>query len=267
MNIFEAIILGIIQGLTEFLPVSSSGHLELGTALLGAQTEEPLLFTVLVHGATALSTIVVFRKDIAQIFAGLLQFKWNDSWEFAVKIFITMIPIGIVGVLFEKDIEAFFGGKILFVGLMLLVTAALLTLTHLVRNVKGGNVTYGKAFIIGLAQTVAVLPGISRSGSTIATALLLKVDKEKATRFSFLMVLPPILGATLLKVKDMFGDKPVNTDEIGVMALIAGFLAAFFAGYLACKWMIEIVKKGKLTWFAAYCAVVGFIAIGTHYFG
>lgn len=264
MNIIEAVILGIVQGLTEFLPVSSSGHLELGNAILGVASEEPLLFTVVVHGATALSTIVVFRRDITQIIAELFRFRWNESWDFVTKIFLSMIPIGVVGLLYEEQIEAFFGGNILLVGCMLLITAALLSFTYFVKDVKGGKVTYGKAVIIGLAQTLAIMPGISRSGSTIATALLLRVDKEKATRFSFLMVLIPILGATALKLKDYFED-PAAADKVNTMPLLFGFLAAFLAGLLACQWMIKLVKRGKLIYFAYYCATVGVLAIITHY--
>lgn len=262
MSIIEAIILGIIQGLTEFLPVSSSGHIELGAYLLNVQTEEPLLFAIVVHGATALSTIVVFRKVILDIFKGLLEFKWNESWDYASKIVISMIPVGVVGLFFEDQIDAFFGGKILLIGCMLLITATLLTFTYFVRNVEGGPVTYGKAAIIGFFQAMAILPGISRSGTTIATALLLKVDKAKATQFSFLMVLPPILGATLLKVlKFAKGSAEVVMNDISGLALTAGFLAAFLAGLLACTWMINIVKRGKLIYFAIYCAIVGAIAI------
>jgi undecaprenyl-diphosphatase len=265
MSIIEAIILGIIQGLTEFLPVSSSGHLELGAALLQVQTEEPLLFAIVVHGATALSTIVVFRKEILSLIKGLFKIEYNEEWQFAFKILISMVPVGIVGLLFEEDIEQFFGGKILLVGAMLLITATLLALTYYTRNTQGGDVTYKKSGIIGLAQAFAIMPGISRSGATIATALLLKVDKEKATRFSFLMVLPPILGATLLKVLKFTKSSEVYASDISGMALVAGFIAAFIAGLFACQWMINIVKRGKLIWFAVYCGIVGLIAITTHF--
>jgi undecaprenyl-diphosphatase len=267
MTILEAIILGIIQGLTEFLPVSSSGHLELGAAILNAYESEPLLFTVAVHAATALSTIVVFRKDLANIIRDLLKFRWNDSWDFVAKIAVSMIPIAIVGVFFEEEVEAFFGGRTLLVGCMLLITALLLSFTYFVRDVKGGPVTYGKAAIIGIAQTLAIMPGISRSGSTIATALLMKVDKEKATRFSFLMVLIPILGASALKLKDYIEAPAGEFDNIAGMPLLVGFLAAFVAGLAACQWMIKIVKRGKLIWFAVYCAIVGTVAILVSLFG
>ena len=259
MSLLEAIILGIIQGLTEFLPVSSSGHLELGTYILGIEAADNLLFAVIVHAATALSTIVVFRKDIWVIIQDLFKFQWNEGTQFVAKIFITLIPIGLVGVFFEDYIDEFFGGQIIFVGSMLLVTAVLLSISNYAVK-KDGNVTFGKAFIIGLAQTIAVLPGISRSGSTIATALILGVQKEKATRFSFLMVLIPILGASFLKTLKYFKD-PSIAEGISAIALGAGFVAAFIAGLFACLWMIEIVKRGKLIYFAIYCAIVGMIAV------
>ncbi|MAE84303.1 MAG: UDP-diphosphatase [Flammeovirgaceae bacterium] len=259
MTWIEALILGVIQGLTEFLPVSSSGHLEMGSVLLGVASSENLLFAVIVHAATALSTIVVFRQDILDIFKGLLEFKWNESWDFAIKIIISMIPVGIVGVFFEDQITALFTGNLYLVGSMLLFTSALLFFTHFKKD-NDQEVSKPKAFIIGLAQAIAILPGISRSGSTIATALLLGVEKSKATRFSFLMVLVPILGASMLKLKDYF-EEPTAYEGLGVLPMIVGFSAAFIAGYIACKWMVGIVRKGKLTYFAVYCLVVGLIAI------
>ncbi|MEQ8473147.1 MAG: undecaprenyl-diphosphate phosphatase [Marinoscillum sp.] len=259
MTWIEALILGIIQGLTEFLPVSSSGHLEIGSVLLGVQSSENLLFAVVVHAATALSTIVVFRKDILEIIKGLVAFKWNESWDFALKIVISMIPVGIVGVFFEDQITALFTGNLLLVGSMLIFTSALLFFTHFK---KDNDKPVGKrsAFIIGLAQAIAILPGISRSGSTIATALLLGVEKSKATRFSFLMVLVPILGASLLKLKDYF-EAPQAYEGLSATSMLIGFVASFMAGYVACKWMVGIVRKGKLTYFAVYCLIVGLIAI------
>ena len=259
MSIIEAIILGIVQGLTEFLPVSSSGHIELGKAILNIQTTDNLLFSIVVHGATALSTIIIFRKEILKIISGLLQFKNNESLNYALKIILSMVPVGIVGVFFEDKIEALFTGNVLLVGFMLIVTGTLLTITYFTRNTTQ-HVSYGKAFIIGIAQAVAILPGISRSGSTISTALILGVDKEKATRFSFLMVLLPILGATLLKVKD-YMEAPSIAGGISTWALILGFLAAFISGLAACSWMIKIVRRGKLIYFAYYCFAIGLISI------
>lgn len=259
MTLFEAIILGIVQGLTEFLPVSSSGHIELGTYILGIESKDNLLFSILVHAATALSTIVVFRKDIWEIITDLLKFKWNEGTQFAFKILLSIIPIGVVGVLFEDQIAEFFGGKILLVGIMLLVTAALLTFSHFAPK-KDGIVTFPKAILIGLAQTIAILPGLSRSGTTISVALLAGVDRARAARFSFLMVLIPIIGGGFLKLLDYL-ENPAIADGISGSALTFGFLAAFVSGLAACLWMINIVKKGKLIYFAIYCAIVGFIAI------
>lgn len=259
MNFIEALILGIIQGLTEFLPVSSSGHLELGTYFLDVQSDDNLLFSIILHGATACSTVVIFRKDILQIIKDIFKFEWNESTRFAAMIVLSMIPVGIAGVFFEDQIESFFGGNILLVGAMLLVTAVLLAVTYFSKR-NEGEVTFKNATLIGLAQAIAIMPGISRSGSTISVALLLGVNKEKAARFSFLMVLPPILGAMLLKTKD-FLENPEIAASISGMNLTVGFLAAFFSGMLACQWMISIVKKGKLIYFAIYCGVVGLLAV------
>ena len=259
MGILESIILGIVQGLTEFLPVSSSGHIELGKAILDVQMADNLLFSIIVHGATSLSTIVVFRKVIVDLIRGLLEFKNNEEFQYTLKIVISMIPVGIVGLLFEEKIESFFTGDVLFVGCMLLITGLLLTITYFAKNTTK-DISYKSALIIGLAQTFAILPGISRSGATISTALILGVDKEKAARFSFLMVLPPIIGATLLSVKDFF-ESSSTTESIGVAALVFGFAAAFLSGLAACTWMINIVKRGKLIYFAYYCFAVGAISI------
>lgn len=259
MSIVEAIILGILQGLTEFLPVSSSGHLEIGGYLLNIEATDNILFAIVVHAATALSTIVVFRKDLFSIIKDFLKFENNESTHYVFKIILSMVPVGIVGVFFEDQIDDFFGGKIVLVGSMLLVTALLLLFTHFYKS-KEGNVTYLKAFIIGLAQAFAILPGISRSGATISTALLLDVERSKAARFSFLMVIIPILGAAFLKVIS-FLKEPATAGSISGFALTAGFLSAFFAGLLACTWMINIVKRGKLYYFAIYCFMVGMIAI------
>ncbi len=263
MHFFEALILGIVQGLTEFLPVSSSGHLELASYLLNIEGEENLLFSIIVHAATALSTIVVFRKDIADLIKGLLAFKYNSETEFVAKIVLSAIPLAVVGLLFEEQINELFSGNILIVGSALLFTSFLLLLTFYVRR-PGGPVTYRKAIFIGLAQTLAVMPGLSRSGTTIATALLIGVDREKAARFSFLMVLIPILGAAFLKFLNYL-QHPEMGGGIQFSALLTGFIAAFLAGLAACSWMINIVKNGKLTYFAAYCALAGLLAIGSFY--
>ena len=259
MDILEAIILGVIQGLTEFLPVSSSGHLELAKAILGDTSvpEESLTFTVVLHFATALSTLVIFRKEVAEILKGLFQFKWNDQTKFSLKIIISMIPAVVVGLLFEEQLEAFFGGKILLVGVMLLVTAILLLLADKAKNTNK-EVSFTNSVIIGISQAIAMLPGISRSGATISTSVLLGIDRTKAARFSFLMVVPLIFGKIGKDV--LSGDLNFQSSEM--LPISAGFIAAFLAGILACKWMIALVKKSKLSYFSLYCAIVGFIAIG-----
>ena len=259
MDIIESIVLGLIQGLTEFLPVSSSGHLELAKTILGDTSvpEESLTFTVVLHFATALSTMVIFRKEIAEIFKGLFQFKWNEQTQFSLKIIASMIPAVIVGLLFEAQLEAFFGGKIVLVGAMLLVTAVLLLMADKAKSTDK-KVSFVNAIIIGISQAIAMLPGISRSGATISTSVLLGVDRTKAARFSFLMVVPLIFGKV---AKDlMSGD--INFSSAEIMSLSAGFFAAFISGLLACTWMISLVKKSKLSYFAIYCAIVGIIAIG-----
>lgn len=258
MDIIDAIFLGIIQGLTEFLPVSSSGHLEIGKAMLGNNSipEESLMITVVLHFATALSTILVFRKDIVEIFRGLFQFKWNGETKFSLKIIISMIPAVFAGLFFEEELEALFGGSLLLVGFMLIITALLLWLADRAKD-TGKSVSYKNAFIIGISQAIAFLPGISRSGATISTSVLLGNDKTKAARFSFLMVVPLILGKI---AKDLLSGDLANT-TIEVMPLAAGFIAAFIAGVAACTWMIELVKKSKLSYFAIYCFLVGVTAI------
>ena len=258
MEIIDAIILGIIQGLTEFLPVSSSGHLELGKAILGDQSlaEESLLFTVVLHFATALSTMVVFRKDILELIKGALKFKWNEDLQFISKIVLSMIPAVIVGLFFEEQLEQLFGGNILLVGFMLLVTAALLFFADKAKDTNK-KVSFKNAFIIGISQAIAMLPGISRSGATISTSVLLGNDKTKAARFSFLMVVPLIFGKIAKDV--LSGDLSYDTGNFATLSI--GFVAAFIAGLFACTWMISLVKKSKLTYFAIYCAIVGVIAI------
>ncbi len=259
MEIIRAIILGIIQGLTEFLPVSSSGHLELGNAILGntATGEENLVFTVVLHFATALSTLVIFRKDIIEIITGLLKFQWNEQTQFTVKIILSMIPAVIIGLFFEEELEQFFGGSIAFVGCMLLITGVLLFLADRAKNTTK-NVSIPNSILIGISQAIAMLPGISRSGATISTSVLLGVDKTKAARFSFLMVIPLIFGKIAKDV--LSGDLSLESTQI--IPLSAGFIAAFISGLFACTWMITLVKKSKLSYFAYYCFIVGFIAIG-----
>ena len=258
METIDAIILGIIQGLTEFLPVSSSGHLELGKAILGDKSvpEESLLFTVVLHFATALSTIVIFRKDILLIIKGLFQFKKNEETLFSIRIIISMIPAVLIGLFFEKQLEQLFGGNILFVGCMLIITAILLWLADKAKD-TAKTVSTSNAFIIGIAQAIAMLPGISRSGATISTSVLLGNDKTKAARFSFLMVIPLIFG----KIgKDIVsGDLSFSADNS--IPLLLGFVAAFISGLFACTWMISLVKKSKLSYFALYCIIVGITAI------
>ncbi len=257
MDWLEALILGIIQGLTEFLPVSSSGHLEIGKEILNVEAEKNMLFTIVVHGATVLSTIVVLRKDIIDIFSGVFKFKNNPETQYVLKLTISIIPVVIVGLLFKNEIEGFFNQNLLFVGLMLLVTASLLAFTYISKP-KEKDVSYKNSFIIGIAQAIAVLPGISRSGATIATGLISGVNKEKAAKFSFLMVLIPIIAANIKSIAD--GDIAAS-ESVDPLVLIVGFSAAFISGMIACKWMLKIVKRGKLAYFAVYCAVVGLISI------
>ncbi len=263
MSWFQALILGIIQGLTEYLPVSSSGHLAIGQALFGlADGESNLTFTVVLHVATVLSTVVILWSEIVWIFRDLFKWKWNEGTRYVVNILISMIPVAIVGFFFKDKIEAVFGSGLLIVGIMLLVTASLLAFSYFAKPRQKENISPLHAFIIGIAQACAVMPGLSRSGSTIATGLLLGNKKEKLAQFSFLMVIPPVLGEALLDVKDMF---EVGVSEamggISPLALIVGFVAAFITGCFACKWMVNLVKKGKLIWFAVYCVIVGIIAI------
>lgn len=256
MDWLQALVLGLLQGLTEYLPVSSSGHLTIGSYLFGLNGEDNLAFTVVVHVATVLSTLVVLWKEIDWILKGLFKFRMNDETKYFINILISMIPVGIVGVFFKDQVEEVFGSGLLIVGCMLLVTAALLVFSYYARPRQRENISPLHAFIIGLAQAVAVLPGLSRSGSTIATGLLLGNKKEKLAQFSFLMVIPPILGEALLDVvKGLKGEEAFG--GIDALPLIVGFVAAFVSGCVACKWMINIVKKGKLVWFGVYCAIAG----------
>ena len=260
MEIINAIILGIIQGLTEFLPVSSSGHLEIAKAILGENKvgEESLLMTVVLHFATALSTIIIFRKDILEILSGLLQFKNNDSFWFSLKIVLSMIPAAFVGVFFNDEIEALFGGALTLVGSMLLVTGLLLLLADKAKA-SAKKVGIKHAILIGMSQAIAILPGISRSGATISTAVLLGIDKEKAARFSFLMVVPLIFGKM---AKDMLSGN-IQYETTTFMPLLIGFIFAFLTGMFACKWMIKLVKSSQLKYFAFYCFAIGGIVIAT----
>ena len=261
MDWFEALILGFIQGLTEYLPVSSSGHLAIGQALFGMEDgEENLMFTVAVHVATVLSTLVIFWFEIAKIFRGLFKFEYNAETKYVLSIIVSMIPVGIVGVFFKDYVEAIFGSGLLVVGCCLLITSALLTFSYYAKPRQKEHISFKDAFIIGLAQAVAVLPGVSRSGSTIATGLLLGNKKEKLAQFSFLMVIPPILGEALLDIlKSAKGENVMGSIE--VLPLAIGFLAAFLSGCLACKWMVNIVKRGKLIYFGIYCAIIGVATI------
>lgn len=265
MNWLEALILGVIQGLTEFLPVSSSGHLEIGQALLGTSGEENLSFAILVHTATVLSTLVVFYREVAQLFRGTFTtLRWNAEKDYVAKILVSMIPVFIIGMFFKDEVEAFFGNGLLLVGICLLITAVLLALSEWLQKKRQGTgheVGYKDAIIIGIAQACAVLPGLSRSGSTIATGLLCGVKKESVAQFSFLMVLIPILGEAFLDLVDIIQGE--TSTGLELLPAIVGFVAAFVTGCFACRFMVEIVRRQRLTWFAVYCAIVGSVAIIT----
>lgn len=262
MSIFEALILGLLQGFTEYLPVSSSGHLVLASNLFGIEGEENLTFTVAVHVATVLSTIVIFGPEILKLIAGLFKWEMNDETKYIINILISMIPVGIVGLFFKDTIEDVFGSGTTIVGLMLLLTAALLAFSYYAKPRQKESISITDAFIIGLAQACAVMPGLSRSGSTIATGLLLGNKKESLAQFSFLMVVPPILGEALLDIlKALKGGAEAVSGDISLTALIVGFVAAFISGCIACKWMIGIVRRGKLIYFAIYCAIIALITL------
>lgn len=263
MSWWEALILGIIQGLTEFLPVSSSGHLEIGQALLGTAGEENLTFAIVVHTATVLSTLVILWHEVAKLFRGTFTtLKWNTEKDYVAKIFVSMIPVFIVGMFFKDQVEAFFGNGLLLVGICLIITAILLWLSEFLTkrmNTTGHEITYRDAIIIGCAQAVAVLPGLSRSGTTIATGLLCGVKKESVAQFSFLMVLIPILGEAFLDLLKLIGGEMITS--IDRLPLVVGFVAAFLTGCFACRFMINIVRRQKLIYFAIYCLCVGIFAI------
>lgn len=255
MSTFEAFLLGLIQGLTEFLPVSSSGHLELANYLFGIEGESNLQFTMVLHGATVLSTIVVFWSEIIRLIKGVFKFKLNPETVFVIYLLVSLLPILFVGIFFKDLIEGLFGGNLLFVGIMLMVTSCLLTFSHFAKP-RNRELNMKSAFIIGLAQAVAVLPGLSRSGATISTGILLGIKREDLAKFSFLMVLIPIIGMNLLEL----GQLP-RGEGMGTVNYLVGFLTAFVSGALACKLMIRLVCRGKLLWFAIYCAIIGICAI------
>ena len=257
MDWLEALALGLVQGLTEFLPVSSSGHLEIAKHLFGVDPESSFTMTVVLHGATVLSTLVVFWQEILQLFKGFFKFKMNEETKYIFKIIISMIPVGIVGVFFKDKIEEFFNGNMIFIGSMLLVTAILLASAHFIKK-RDRQIGYLDAFIIGIAQAFATIPGISRSWATICTGLLIGNDKDSLAKFSFLMVLIPIIGANLLEL--VSGEMGAG-GATPISSLIIGFIAAFISGYMACRWMIALVKKSKLIWFALYCCIIGIVAM------
>ena len=261
MTILEAIFLGIVQGVTEFMPVSSSGHLLLLKDMMGIEASG-VEFEIAVHAATVLSTIIVFRKEILSLLAGLFKFDYNDETAYICKIVLSMLPILVAGVLFKSRIEELFNAGVLVAGVFLLVTSALLLLSHFIRP-KGRPLTYSSAFVIGLAQAFAVVPGLSRSGATISTGLLLGVSRDEVAKFSFLMVLVPVLGEAALKL--LSGEFSGESAGVGALPLLFGFLAAFIFGLVACKVVISLVKRAKLTGFAIYCAVIGVIAIVMSY--
>ena len=262
MTWYDALILGIVQGLTEFLPVSSSGHLEIGHELLGTDSEH-MAFAVIVHAATVFSTLVIFWSEVMRLLKGTFSTpRWNAEKDYVAKILVSMIPVFVVGVFFKDQVEEFFGKGLLVVGICLLVTASLLILSEWLqkhRKSVGHDVRYVDAITIGLAQACAVLPGLSRSGTTIATGLLCGVRKEVVAQFSFLMVLIPIMGGALLDALEIYTGKEVL--DIDFFPAIIGFMAAFVAGCFACRFMIEIVRRQRLTWFAVYCAIIGIVAI------
>jgi undecaprenyl-diphosphatase len=268
MDGLQALILGIIQGLTEFLPISSSGHLIIGKEILGLEATDNIAFETIVHCATVLSTITILRKEIIALFLKLFKLKWNAETQYIGMLLFSMIPVMIVGLFFKKTVENFFGEGLVLVGAMLLVTAVLLLLASLrvtsyklqgTNNAHHKTVGWGRAFLMGIAQAVAVLPGLSRSGATIATGLLAGVKKEEVAKFSFLMVLIPILGETALSA--MKGDFSAAVSGISTTSLLIGFFAAYLSGCLACKFMIELVKRTNLIWFAIYCSIAGAIAL------
>ena len=258
MDYFEAFLLGIVQGLTEFLPISSSGHIEISKVILGTSfnQNEGLLFTIVLHFATAISTLFFFRKDILNIFKGLFSKNWNESKKFSLSILISMIPAVFIGLLYEDFINSLFNGNLILVAAMLYITGLLLFLSDFLKF-KQKKITYKNSFIIGLAQAIAILPGISRSGATIATSVIMGIDREKAARFSFIMVIPLIFGSMF---KSMI-DYDFDLESFNIISLLIGFISAFITGLFACKWMIRLVKSSKLYYFSIYCWIVGSIIV------
>ncbi|HUU99635.1 MAG TPA: undecaprenyl-diphosphate phosphatase [Bacteroidales bacterium] len=256
MNWFEAVVLGLIQGLTEFLPVSSSGHLEIGKYFFDINAEENFYFTIAVHGATVASTIAVFWKEILQLITGSLKFRKNEESTYVLKLIVSVIPVGIAGIFLRNSVEGLFNGNMNFTGFMLLVTSILLAIGHFIRK-KERSITYLDSFLIGIAQALALIPGISRSGATISTGMMLGNRKDELAKFSFLMVLVPVLGANLLGI--LPDDTGSASTRAGIIAI--GALAAFISGYLACRWMISLVRRSKMIWFSIYCAIVGLLTI------
>ena len=258
MDVLNAIILGIIQGLTEFLPVSSSGHLEIFKVILGDNKlpNESLLMTVILHFATALSTIVVFKDEVKDLILGLFNFEKNDSFWFSIKIILSMIPAVFVGFFFESEIESLFNGNLTIVGSMLILTGALLFLADKAKPSEK-KISLSSSLLVGIAQAIAIIPGISRSGATISTAVILGIDKENAAKFSFLMVVPLIIGKV---IKDITSAETIVNNE-SVFPLIIGFVFAFITGMIACKWMIKLVKNSKLKYFSIYCFLIGIFSI------
>ena len=274
MEWLDALILGIVQGLSEYLPISSSGHLEIFREILGINlpNEDILEFDVMLHAATVLSTLVVLWNEFFPLCRSFFTIKRDDNFYYVCKILISCIPVAVVGLFFKDTVESFFGGNLTTVGICLCITAALLAFAYFFRTkpeetnkltgriYRPRDITWLDAFVIGIAQSIAVLPGLSRSGTTIATGILLGDKREKVASFSFLMVIIPILGETLLNIKDMISE-PAASSNVGMLPLTIGFIASFVVGCLACKWMPNIVKKGKLVWFAVYCVIMGIICI------
>jgi undecaprenyl-diphosphatase len=257
MNWIQAIILGLIQGLTEFLPVSSTGHLELFKHLLGIDPEANFYFSIAVHGATVLSTVIVFRKDILNLIKGFFQFNWNEETIYTFKLIVSMFPTMIAGLFMKEIAENYFTGNMTSLGIQFFITAILLLMTFIIKFSRERPIGFADAFVIGIAQAIAILPAVSRSGATIATGMMLGNRKSDLARFSFLMVLVPIIFANIIEMKA--GD--FSSEGTSAFAIVAGFIAAFVSGYLACRWMINLVRKGNLGWFALYCILVGVISI------